>query len=328
VIFAEQDHLGDLFSVETLSLRADEEGAVEANLVHHPPTVGGAALASNSQEPLTQQPAVLHIHGFNDYFFHTEYAKFWAAKGYNFYAIDLRKSGRSIRSHQTPYYVTDLTTYYEELDLAYSLMTAGRPPEKVLISAHSTGGLIAALWLNDRQHSVSGVVLNSPWFDMAGSALVRVLGPTVIGQVANRSPMWEVPWPTSETYGRSISAVYEGEWHYNLDWKRPGSWPFRAGWLTAIRRGQERLHAGLEIETPILVLSSKRSSHPLDVNEDAHTSDIVLDVSQIRRWAPQLGSLVTVCAISDAKHDVVLSRAPVRAEVYRQLDRWLATYCA
>ena len=53
---------------------------------------------------------MLHVHGFADYFFQTEYAEWWNARGYDFYALDLRKYGRSIRDHQTPNYVTDLAS--------------------------------------------------------------------------------------------------------------------------------------------------------------------------------------------------------------------------
>ena len=53
---------------------------------------------------------------------------------------------------------------------------------------------------------------------------------------------------------------------------------------------------------------------------------IVLDVEQIRRWAPALGHHVTSIAIEDARHDVVLSLPGPRQEVYRSLGRWLGAW--
>ena len=41
--------------------------------------------------------AVLALHGFTDYFFNTELADHFAARGFAFYALDLRKCGRSRR---------------------------------------------------------------------------------------------------------------------------------------------------------------------------------------------------------------------------------------
>ena len=40
--------------------------------------------------------AVLYLHGFVDYFFQTHLAEFFTERGYDFYALDLRKYGRSL----------------------------------------------------------------------------------------------------------------------------------------------------------------------------------------------------------------------------------------
>ncbi len=52
------------------------------------------------------------------------------------------------------------------------------------------------------------------------------------------------------------------------------------------------------------------------MGEDVHTTDIVLDVRQIRRWAPVLGRHVTYVSVPDARHDVFLSRAEPRAHAF------------
>ena len=104
------------------------------------------------------------MHGFADYFFQTV-ADFWVARGYDFYALDLRKYGRSLRPHQTGNYVADL-----------QLLRGARPRaervaathDHVVYSAHSTGGLTVPLWLHDRGHRAAGVFLNAPWIDMHG----------------------------------------------------------------------------------------------------------------------------------------------------------------
>ena len=115
------DVLGAPYTAETLPLRPDDEGEVVATLVHRPP---------RDESPTSK--AVLHVHGFADYFFQTGLADFWVARGYDFYALDLRKYGRSLRPHQTPNYVADLRAYYEELDLAYAPDHRGARPRRVL----------------------------------------------------------------------------------------------------------------------------------------------------------------------------------------------------
>ena len=142
------------------TLRPDDEGEVVATLVHRP------------AEPATRK-AVLHVHGFADYFFQTGMADFWVEHGYDFYALDLRKYGRSLRPHQTPNYVADLRSYYEELDLAHALVAEDH--DHVVFSAHSTGGLTVPLWLHDRGLPAAGVFLNAPWIDMHGDAFTRLM---------------------------------------------------------------------------------------------------------------------------------------------------------
>jgi alpha-beta hydrolase superfamily lysophospholipase len=65
---------------------------------------------------------VLYLHGYVDYFFQTHLAEFFTARGYDFYALDLRKYGRSLRSHQTPNFCRDIAEYYPEIDRALKII--------------------------------------------------------------------------------------------------------------------------------------------------------------------------------------------------------------
>src|SRR5690606_10806715 len=112
----------------------------------------------------------------------------------------------------------------------------------------------------------------------------------------------------SGLYARSLHLDHDGEWEFDLAWKPLESWPVHAGWLRAVRRGHAAVHRGLEVGCPVLVLSSARTGRPTAMGEEVHSTDIVLDVEQIRRWAPRLGHHVTSVAIEGARHDVVLSR--------------------
>lgn len=309
------DVLGDDYRVETFELQPDDEGKVVATLVR-----------LDSRRPTSR--AVLHIHGFADYFFHTEYAEWWADRGYTFYALDLRKYGRSLRPHQTPNYVADLRDYWPELDLAWWRITQRDRHDTVIGSAHSTGGLTLPLWLNQRRQSeLAGLVLNSPWFDMQGAGWLRTpAGRVALDQLGSRKPLQAIPRNVSGFYARSLHSAHEGEWDFDLAWKPIESHTVYAGWLRAIRRGHAELHEGLDVPCPALVLSSATSHWPTTMDEQVHTSDIVLDVEQIRRWASSLGRHVTSVAIDQARHDVVLSRPHVRKHAYDVIDRWLGAF--
>lgn len=310
--------LGAPYTAQTLVLEPDDEGEVVTTLVHRP--ADGPDGAVNG--------AVLHVHGFCDYFFHDEFAAWWTARGYDFYAVDLRKYGRSLREHQTPAYVTDLRTYDEELDAAWQLITGRDAHTRVVLSGHSTGGLLVPLWAHDRRpDALASIVLNAPWFDLRGPLLMRTVGTFVIDRVGAVLPRRVIPRTVSGLYGRSLHRDHEGEYDFDLRWKPLESLPVHTGWLRAVRRAHAALHRGLAVGVPVLVLSSDRTTAPREMGEDVHTSDVVLDVAQIRRWAPYVGARhLTLVTVPRARHDVVLSRPEVREVVYAELDRWESAY--
>lgn len=307
------DILGAPYLARTLTLRPDAEGEVVATLVHRP-----------AEGPSTGR-AVLHVHGFADYFFQTEFADFWCNRGYDFYALDLRKYGRSLRAHQTPNYVDDLSTYHEELDQAFEAISANY--SHIVLSAHSTGGLIVPLWTAARKLPIAGMVLNAPWLDMQGDAITRNVAIPVIRRLGSRRPDLEIRRKVSGFYGRSLHQDHQGEWDFNLAWKPLESWPVYAGWIRAIRDGQIQISRGIDVGAPLLVLSSRRSTQPNSLHHpDIYRTDIVLDVEQIRRRAPLLGRHVTLAQIDGAVHDVILSKEPVRKVVYDEVAVFLSAY--
>ncbi|MDN4174680.1 alpha/beta hydrolase [Nocardioides sp. SOB77] len=308
------DVLGDPYRAEEIVLPDDEEGPVVATLVQR-----------RADTPTRR--AVLHVHGFADYFFQTGYAEWWTARGYDFYALDLRKYGRSLRPHQTPNHVADLEEYSAELDAAWELLTARDGHDHVVLTGHSTGGLTTSLWADARRPAaLRGMVLNSPWFDLQGSVLVRTVGTVLLDQLGRRAPMRALPRSVTGFYARSLHRDHEGEWDFDLTWKPLESFAVHAGWLRAVRRGHARLHAGLEIACPVLVLSSDASARPAEMGDAVHRHDIVLEVPQIRRWAGSVGPHVTYVAIAGARHDVVLSLPAPRAAAYDAIGRWHAAW--
>jgi alpha-beta hydrolase superfamily lysophospholipase len=308
---ARVDVLGPPYTAEIIELPDDDEGSVVATLVRRP-----AGQRTNR--------AVLHVHGFADYFFQTAYAEWWTERGYDFYAVDLRKYGRSLRPHHTPNYAGDLRDYFPELDAAWARVRRGH--SQVVLSGHSTGGLTTALWAHDRRPDATGVVLNAPWFDLQSTTAMRLALTPVVSTLARTRPKRAIPRTVSGYYARSLHRDHEGEWDFDLGWKPLHSWPAYAGWLSAVRRGQRELHRGLDLPFPALVVASARSANPLAMGEDVHTADIVLDVRQIERWSPRLGEHVTYVGIPDARHDVFLSREEPRARAFAALDRWLTAY--
>ncbi|HET9444589.1 MAG TPA: alpha/beta hydrolase [Acidimicrobiales bacterium] len=306
------DILGDRFTARTLAL-GGHGAEVTATLVH---------LAA----PRNTRGAVLYVHGFIDYFFQVEVAEHFAARGYDFYAVDLRAYGRSLQpGDEMPNFVTDLSVYFEELDAAVgALRDDGH--QRVVVLAHSTGGLIASVWAHERGDDlgVEALVLNSPWLDLAENWLMRTVVTGVVDVVGAVLPHQVIMKGLSPVYGQSIHATHHGEWDYRTDWKPIEGFPVRAGWIRAVRRAHHRLHRGLQVPVPVLVLHSDKSLlHTKEWTPEAMRADTVLDVAQIARWAPQIGPDVTVVAVEGGLHDLFLSAEPVRRRALAVVDAWL-----
>ncbi|MFW6598096.1 alpha/beta hydrolase [Propionibacteriaceae bacterium Y2011] len=270
--------------------------------------------------------AVLYVHGWNDYFFQAHLADFWVDRGFDFYALDLRRYGRSLREGHFGGFVTDLAEYDTELSAAVDEIRTDH--DQVLLMGHSTGGLICSVWAADNPGRIDGLVLNSPWLDLQATAMVRALGTPVIDALGTRMATTVLPVSDQDFYSRVLHTRSGGEWDYDLSWKSSPSAAVRAGWLRAVLRGHQRVAAGLDIEVPILVMASDRSLFRRKWHDDMRRSDTVLDVSQIAHRAIHLGSCVTVVRIAGGIHDLVLSPEPVRSKVFSEMARWVRGYAA
>ena len=170
------------------------------------------------------------------------------------------------RAGQTPHFTTDLTRYDAELDRALDIVTASTGGAKVLMYGHSAGGLILSLYLDRLRRRgdtaakhVNGLVLNSPWLDLQGPGILRTVGTTAIGTVSRFRKKLVARSPTEGGYGTSLHRDYHGEFDYDLNWKPVGGFPVTFGWINAIRRGHARLHRGLDVGVPNLILRSDHS---------------------------------------------------------------------
>ncbi|PFG41774.1 alpha-beta hydrolase superfamily lysophospholipase [Isoptericola jiangsuensis] len=302
------DLLGRAFEARELVL---PEGA-RATLVRHTPSV--------APDGRPARVAVLAVHGFADYFFHPHVAEAFAAAGHAFYAVDLRGHGRSWDSHVAaggdPNLVPDVAVYAQDLDAgAATIRVAGH--ERLVVLGHSTGGLIAPLWASARPGRADALVLNSPWFQHNAGLPLRWSAVALAEAVAPVAPR-AVLSQLDDAYARALHVDHGGEWPFDPAWKPHAPFPVRAAWFRSIRRAQRRLARGLDLDVPVLVLTSDRST-----STEHLTSDTVLDVAHMRAIAPRLGDDVNLMTIAGGTHDLSLSPPPAREEFLRAAVEWV-----
>lgn len=292
----------------TLTLPAEDDGELCATLVHSERT---------AREP--GGPTVLYVHGFVDYFFQAHLAEAFEAAGMRFFALDLRRHGRSLRPGNRPCYARRIDEFFPELDWAIQTIQASGP---VVVLAHSTGGLISALYAHrGRERSqVKALVMNSPFlrFPVRSPLLkAKLEAATRIGRLL---PKLALPQELSAVYGMTIHESQHGEWKYDLAKKPLRGFSFFAGWATMITDAQAEVERGLDLPMPVLLLHSARShvSGRIPEPEDFR-SDTVLLVDDMVELAPHLGLHVTRVAIDDGLHDLTLSAPAARQLAISQM---------
>jgi alpha-beta hydrolase superfamily lysophospholipase len=309
------DVLGEPYEATTLSFPDDDEGPVVATLVRR-----------RASQPTAR--AVLYVHGYIDYFFQTHLADYFVNAGFDFYALDLRKYGRSLRPHQTPNSAASLADYAPELDTAVKIIREVDGHDMLLVNGLSTGGLLVALWCHHRAGLglVQGVFLNSPFLRFNGSWLVRNVELPAISLLAKVRPRQRIPLSVTEHYVHSIHTSWRGAWTFDLSWKPAEGFPAHAASAAAGHRGFQAVAKGLAIDVPVLVMASTASRMPRAWDDVLYSVDAVLNAEDIARLAPRLGKHVTIVRIEGGIHDLVLSGAEARAQVFDELDRWITAY--
>lgn len=291
----------------------DYSGAVRSTIVRH-------------RSSCTTDRGVLYVHGYNDYFFQAEEARRIADSCWHFYAVDLRKYGRSIMPGQRKFEVRDIREYFADIDSALAAMH-GDGVTRVVLMGHSTGGLTAASYMNESPDStICALVLNSPFLQWNMNALMRKIVIPAVSCIGAHHPGIQFSQGDSDAYAQSLLSDYHGEWDYNTDWKTVRPEKVTAGWIRAISEAQKRLDKQSEIEVPILLMHSSGSLNTDDWNPECQSNDIVLDVGHIAERGTRLGLSVTDCAINGGMHDLFLSPTRAREAAYEALFDFLGRF--
>ncbi len=300
------------FSIRKLNLKDDYEGKVEATLISRKSTK-------------QSKKAILYIHGFVDYFFQNNLADWANNLEFNFYALDLRKYGRSLLPHQKVNMTRSMSEYFEEIDMAIDIIKNEDKNNYLILMGHSTGGLISSLYANNHKNDniIDALILNSPFFDMNKPAWFKKTALPITAFLGKHFPNIPSPEGLKEGYAISLHRDHKGIWDFNLDYKPILGFNINLGWVAAIHYGQQELQNGLDISCPVLVMYSSKSVTPGDYNESMHKADAVLNVDDISKYANSIGKHVKKVEIKDGIHDLVLSNTDVRKNVFDTMTNFI-----
>ncbi len=300
------------FSKETIEMKPDYEGKVVITLFRR---------NANADK----KKAVLYIHGFNDYFFQTHLADKVNASGYNFYALELRKYGRSILPHQRPNDFRNYKEYFDDIYKSLDIIRHNYGNTKVVLMGHSTGGLLVSLFAHHykNENIVDALILNSPFFEFNVSPLLLHTFIPLMTCLGKKFPGIPSPVGLDKGYGYSMHKSHYGEWDYELSLKPDAGFKIHASWIRGIHLAQKELQRGLNISIPVLVMYSGSSVKPGNYKPEMQHADSVLNVKDIEKYANIIGTNVEHAVFEGGVHDLVLSDKPVREKVLDKIAIFL-----
>ncbi len=279
-------------------------------------------LVRPEHQPDQPRSVVLHVHGYNDYFFQAHLAGAFTDAGHAFFAVDLARAGRSLRPGDTPHFMADVSEQGDDIGRAAQAIATLHPDVPLIVHGHSTGGLTAAVWAADQPHpSLAGLILDSP---LLGTHLSRrdQARMLLLPRLAAMRPMAVVASAPS-IYAQHQHVSGGGRWDFDFALKRPAGVPVRAAWLAAARRGRARVARGLGLTIPVLVARSDSSGPDIASNPLLDRQDTVLSVDEIARLAPRLGDNVQQLVVPGGVHELSLSQEQPRSQYFDGVMRWL-----
>ena len=268
--------------------------------------------------------AVMYIHGYTDYFFQEHLAEWYTENGFDFYALELRKYGRSILPHQRPNHIRKIDEYYEEIGKSINIIKTRDNHDFLLINGHSTGGLVASMYANfgELRTEVNALFLNSPFLEFnIPDWQLRVM--PRIAKIGHVFPEWIAPLGGSGIYAQSLHKDHWGRWDFSKKMKPLDGFRMHFGWFRAVYEAQRSLRKHSNIQCPILVFHSDKTSYKKTKDPEIFESDVVLNVKHIKKYGARLGSNVSVIEIPKATHDIFLSKDEVLKEAFSWLKKWL-----
>lgn len=282
----------------------------------------GVTIVRHDAAPASPRAVVLHVHGYNDYFYQAELAEWFASQGLAFYAVDMRRAGRSLMPGDHPHDMANIAEQGDDIALAAEAITELHPGVPLIIHSHSTGALAAAIWAADRPHpATAGVILNSPLFGLRMGRRDRAA--MVALPLINRTRPHMIVGNRPAIYAKHLHVSGGGPAAFDTVWKTPAGVPTRAQWVHAVAQAWRRIDAGLGVTLPVLVARSDSSGPERDDNPLMMSQDVVVDTDATARRTPLLGPGARELVVKDGIHDLTQSPPGPRAAYFAGVKEFI-----
>ena len=323
-LFSERDQ-SDMGLVEHLILLENGELASLAHKIHKPQL--HHCPNSNSKSCNNINKAVVYFAGRSDSFAHPHVLKMYQEAGYDFYTLDVRRSGRARRFLKNPHLgndVVDFMEFVEDVELALEYMHRQKNYTQVVAHCHSNGALVLFAYLLHREKrrpkegqqfripDFDGFILNSPflaWGNVGGSLNEWLLkNAAMINYYFHPQELWGHAGSLNDWWTK-IWILYR----WNLAWKPVITNSLTSHYAEAVSNIHQQINdfeGYLLTDKPTLVMSSQ--------------SDDILQHSETLRLAAKLHPHPTLVEFDFSSHDVTQSMTrDLNDRAIKAMSDWL-----
>jgi len=252
--------------------------------------------------------------GRNDAFFHVHVLEQILDAGYDVYAIEHSRIGRSnqgvtaeealLTSHND-----NFSKLVEQFDAGLDFAYAQKAYKTLVWYAHSTGGLESTVYFREgkRRNAPAAVIFNSPFLDWSGGGIQEAFTDSADELAAisswvggNSKKDSAAPFLFGAGAGDlSLASDYGvGIWmQYRFDptlrnlFCTHVTW----GWASEVSRQHEELDAMEPVAIPTLLLTSQ--------------GDVVLDTEDLKERIGHFSNQATIRTVKECRHDMLLNRS-------------------
>jgi Serine aminopeptidase, S33 len=288
---------GEVMGLSTEHGAVDGYEAVELLPAPAEPGSGSAAMLRR-RSARSSRRAVLYVHCLTDSFVPESLASWYAERGFHFYVADLRSSARPDQPADEQGAGPDLRGCTGALDVMARHLRESEAIDTVVVSAHATGALIAALWCDARRKAspAEALILADPAF---GTGRRRHLGQDTGLAKGSGSGKGADPDEAGPARGRRLQGP--------------------------LASAQRQLRRGLDISCPVLVMCTAAD---WDARGDGRRGLLLGRQRGGGHGTTRLGRHVTWLRLDDGLAGPLPPPAAEGRPFFGALGRWLGAYLA
>ena len=273
----------------------------------------------------SEKASIVMVHGFSEFFGkHHETAYRFYQAGYSVFYLDLRGHGLSERTdhyHDSRVHVKNFSEYVGDLHaFIEKIVKKDSLTHQYFLYAHSMGGAISVLYLEQYPDTFKCAVLSSPMLQM-NYGKIPDIGVDVLNAYSKVAPVSEEFGPMQKPFtgipdfehsSMLDKDRYEYQFNQRLNHKSYQTWGGTWGWISAARDATTKLMKNIKkVKTPILLLQAGK--------------DTMVDLHEQTKFDAK-NAKVTLLEYKDSKHEIFNATKDIRDKYYKDILDYYQAY--